>query len=93
MASFANVTSVATTSTAVTPPNKSKDWLKVRNLDTTNGVWVQLSNGTLSASVEGNDCEYVGPGESIILPWLDTYYMIAVTSAVKVNVVAAVGRV
>lgn len=94
MANFAATASVAITSTLVTSPNKSADFLKLRNMDTgTNVVWVCLDNTTTAAVAEADEHEAVGPGESILLPWKASYYMIAVGGTTKVNVVAAAGRI
>jgi hypothetical protein len=86
------VTLTVTTSSAVyTMPDDNADWFKLRNLDLANGFWIQHDSTILSAAAEAVNCEYVGPGESILVPYRPTYYMIGV-GTVKVNVVLALGR-
>jgi len=92
MAKRALTATVASTSTAVTAPT-DKDWLKARNLDTSYGIWVSISGTATSASVGGDECEYIGPGESTLLPYLATYYMISTAGSPQVNLVTAAGRI
>lgn len=93
MAKRADTVTVATTSTAVTCPT-DVDWLKVKNIDTANGVWVNLDGTATSATSGGADeHEYIGPGEAILVPYARIYYMIATGGTPQVNVVTAAGRI
>lgn len=92
MAKRADTVTVTTSSTAITSPT-DVDWLKVKNIDTSNGVWVNLDATATSASLGADEHEYIGPGESILLPYARTYYMIATGGTPQVNLVTAAGRI
>ena len=93
MPTKAKTLTITTSSVSYAMPDDQADWLKLRNLDSANGFWVQLDSSVLSAAANADGCEFVGPGESILVPYFKNYYMIAVGASVVVNVVCNLGRV
>lgn len=94
MADISRTVTIATSSTAVTfPSDKGKSHVvKVRNLDSTNGVWVRLKGDGAAAVAEADETEYIGPKETLLVPFMQTCHMIAVGGAVKVNIVQPINR-
>jgi hypothetical protein len=72
-------------------PNQTAQLLKCKNTGQSHTVWVALQTG-VTAAVDGDECEAVGPGEAVVLPWKSSYSMIADGGSVKVNVVGQQGR-
>lgn len=72
-------------------PNQTPQLIKCKNLDNSHNIWVALYDGT-TAAIYGDECEAVGPGEAVVLPWRTQYSMISETGSVKVNLAAQQGR-
>lgn len=101
----ARTVNVGTSSTFVDFPLEA-DYQKVAPYDAA-GVailWVQLDNAAGAASVGGNGCERILPGDSALIPWgyiqdattgqrRPGRYMIAENATSSVNIVTAKGRV
>ncbi len=102
---IARTANVSTTSVFVDFPSEA-DYQKVAPFDAAGVaiIWVQLDNSIGAASVGGDGCERILPGDSALIPWgyiQDTStgqrrpgrYMIAEVATSSVNIVAAKGRV
>ncbi len=101
----AKTVNVTTSSTFVDFPAEA-DYQKVAPFDAA-GVailWVQLNNNVGNASVGGDGCERILPGDSALIPWgyiqdpttgqrRPGRYMITEVATASVNIVAAKGRV
>jgi hypothetical protein len=72
-------------------PNQTPQLIKCKNLDNTHTLWVALFDGTVAAQF-GDECEAVGPGEAVVLPWRTQYSMIADGGSIKANLAAQQGR-
>lgn len=72
-------------------PNQTAQLLKCKNLDASHLLWVALQDG-VTATQYGDECEAVGPGEAVVLPWKSSYNMLAENGSIKVNIVGQQGR-
>lgn len=72
-------------------PDQTPQLIKCKNLDNSHTLWVALFDGVV-ASVYGDECEAVGPGEAVVLPWRTQYSMISESASIKTNLAAQQGR-
>lgn len=93
MADKAKTVTVASTAADVTMPLAPDEDVAAINIGD-NNIWVSHEiDGT--ATVEGDECEVIPPGQATLLHWRDTRYpysMIAETGDTKLNLVNRLGR-
>lgn len=91
MAVLAQTVTLATASTAFTPPTHGERFLvRMENLDGANACWVNIGGGV--AAAEADDCVRIAPGQSYYARYRASYAGIAITAAVKLLLEASVGR-
>lgn len=68
------------------------DAFYVRNFGA-NRVWYASDNTATTASVEGNDMEFIAPNETAVFGGRKTCWMIAETADCKILITGAQGRI